>query len=123
MPTARILIWVFIVGAPSRRYRTGVGPGCAAERPPAGAARLAVGTLRASLLSSVLWRDDPVACRVALEHPVDEPRQRVRRRGDVAARATMHETDDPAGTVDERRARVAGHARDAREERVRQVRE
>ena len=65
------------------------------------------------------------ACRypdvVPLEHAVDQARERVGGRRDVAARPAVHEPDHLRDHVDEGRSRVARHAGDAREERVRKV--
>ena len=67
------------------------------------------------------------ACRypdvVPLEHAVDQARERVGGRRDVAARPAVHEPDHLRDHVDERHSRVARHARDAREECVRKLRE
>src|SRR2546430_8439667 len=57
------------------------------------------------------------------EHVIDEPRERVGRGGDVAARAAVHQAHDRGRPIDERRARVAGPAVDAGEEGVRQGRQ
>ncbi len=65
------------------------------------------------------------ACRypdvVPLEHAVDQAHERVGGRGDMAARPAVHEPDHLRDHVDEGRSRVARHAGDAREERVRKV--
>ena len=60
--------------------------------------------------------------RFAVEDAVEQARERLGGRRDLALRAAVHETDDASADVDERRARVAGHARDRREEGIRQAR-